>query len=125
MIICTPNDFAFLFLLEEDSISLLINANVLADTEPDTLPPFDSMTDFNSSLLLYFSNDPVITKDSFPEMWNRNIHMTTISYSDPQYDVSIADPEISNVGNDSKSLYANIDSTAEFIITPKFIYNFE
>lgn len=71
------------------------------------------------------SEDPVITKDSFPEMWNRNIHMSTISYSTPQYDVAIADPEISNVGNDSNVLYANIDGTAKFAITPKYIYNFD
>lgn len=71
------------------------------------------------------SDEPVITKERFPEMWNRNIHMTMIRYSEPQYDVDIKDPSTSNVGNDTTTLYANIDSTAEFNINPKYIYNYD
>jgi muramidase (phage lysozyme) len=71
------------------------------------------------------SDEAAITKELYPEMWEQSIHMTTITYIDPEYSATIDDPTMSNVGNTSEKLYANIDGTATFNITPKFIYNYD
>ena len=52
LIIGIPSCFAFLFFDELLSVSLLIRYEVLAETEPDTLPPIDSITLTNSSRFL-------------------------------------------------------------------------
>lgn len=71
------------------------------------------------------SLNPVITREQFPQMWNRNIHMTTISYVDPVYDIDFEEPVYTNIGNDTNSLFANISSKAVFGITTKYIYDFD
>lgn len=70
------------------------------------------------------SDDPVITREQFPEMWNRSIHMTTIVYGDPVYDIEFTSHKYSNNQNNSNVLYANIPSKGEFGITTKYIYDY-
>ncbi len=105
----------------ERAITVLPKVEVLAGT-------YYAYVGFEGALGVGYNNnfaDAVITKESYPEMWNRNIHMTSISYSEPQYDVEIDEPKLSNTGNNSSALYANIESTGEFKIKPKYIYNLD
>ena len=71
------------------------------------------------------AEDAVISKDLFPEMWEQNIHMTSIIYIDPSYSLEIKDPTLSNVGNDSNKIYNNIGGSAYFPVDYKYIYNYD
>lgn len=71
------------------------------------------------------SEDPVITKELYPEMWEQNIHMTSIEYDDPVYSIDIEKPKLSNVGNTSAKIYNNIEGTAKFDLTYNYIYNYD
>lgn len=68
---------------------------------------------------------PVITKEQYPEMWYRNIHMTSIRYDVPKYKIDVKSVELSNVGNSKEQIYNNIEGTAKFNISSENIYNFE
>lgn len=68
------------------------------------------------------SSDAVIGKDQYPEMWNQNIHMTSITYSEPVYEIGISEPVLSNVGNTQAKMYNNIEGSALFNIDLKNIY---
>jgi hypothetical protein len=70
------------------------------------------------------SDEVVITKDKYPENWNRNIHMSIIRYLDPVYEIEVGDPRYSNSVNDDKKAYFNVDSEVDFMINPKDIYNY-
>lgn len=69
------------------------------------------------------SDEPVITKDLYPEMWNQNTHMTMITYSEPDYSLDLGTPILSNVGNDSAKIYNNIEGSARIDIGLGYIYD--
>lgn len=71
------------------------------------------------------SEDPVITKELYPEMWEQNIHMTSIEYENPVYSIAIEKPTLSNVGNTSAKIYNNIEGKARFDVKYNYIYNFD
>ena len=71
------------------------------------------------------SEDPVITKELYPEMWEQNIHMTSIEYDDPVYSIDIEKPTLSNVGNTSAKIYNNIEGSAKFDVSYNYIYTFD
>ena len=75
----------------------------------------------------YINNkeDAAISKKLYPEMWEQNIHMTSIDYLAADYDVTIGEPELSNIGNEEHKMYDNIQGEADFIIDPEFIYDEE
>ena len=71
------------------------------------------------------SNEVVITKDKYPENWNRNIHMSIIRYTDPIYEIDLGNPRYSNSVNDDQKAFFNIESEVDFMINPKYIYNYD
>lgn len=71
------------------------------------------------------ADDAVIDKEQYPEMWEQNIHMTTITYDKPIYSANIKEPILSNVGNDSPKIYNNIEGSARFDIDVKDIFNYD
>ena len=67
--------------------------------------------------------EAAISKSLFPEMWKQNIHMTSISYADPVYNMKITNATISNAGNDKNVIYNNIDGEISFDLETDFIYS--
>lgn len=61
--------------------------------------------------------DTLITKAEFPEQWLQNSHMTTMSYDDPEYGIELDTPTLTNVGDDTDTIYDNIAGTATFDLT--------
>ena len=67
--------------------------------------------------------EATISKTLFPEMWKQNIHMSSMSYAAPVYQMEITSSDITNVGNDEKRLYNNIDGEINFNLETDFIYS--
>lgn len=70
-------------------------------------------------------DDPAISKELFPEMWNQNTHMTSFSYSEPKYTITIKEPLLTNSGNTTEKNYSNIPGTVDFDISLNYIYDLE
>ena len=71
--------------------------------------------DYDSSIGVGYLNndpDPVISYINYPEMYNRNIHETSIEYVGPQYTPSFKDTILYNDGNDKEKMYYNEKSVA-------------
>lgn len=69
------------------------------------------------------SPDAAIDKDIYPELWNRNIHMTEFIYSNPLYDVTFEEPKVSNSANDYASAHTNVESYVDLDFTLNYIYD--
>lgn len=67
--------------------------------------------------------EATISKALFPEMWKQNIHMSSMNYAAPIYQMEITSSDITNVGNDEKRLYNNIDGEINFNLETDFIYS--
>ena len=74
---------------------------------------------------VYDPDEVVITPSKYPENWNRNIHMSSIRYIAPEYDVSLDVPRYSNDISKQHRMYYNVDSTVTYEITPKYIYDYD
>lgn len=74
---------------------------------------------------LYTDNsyDSAIELAIYPELYNRNIHMTSISYSAPSYNITINDPIETNSINKMPLAYANTLSKLTFNLQLNYIYN--
>lgn len=69
------------------------------------------------------SEDSAIELAIYPELYNRNIHMTSISYAEPIYDIKIDDPIETNTINDMLLAYANTESNLKFNMQLDYIYD--
>ena len=67
--------------------------------------------------------EATISKALFPEMWKQNIHMTSMSYAKPVYNMKVTNANISNIGNEKNVLYNNIDGEVSFDFETDFIYS--
>ena len=67
--------------------------------------------------------EATISKDLYPEMWLQNVHMTSISYSEPDYDLEISNVVQSNVRNDENKAYYNVNGNIVFDLNTKYIYS--
>lgn len=67
--------------------------------------------------------EATISKDLYPEMWLQNVHMTSISYEDPDYELEIGNVVQSNVRNDENKVYYNVDGKVVFDLNTKYIYS--
>ncbi len=67
--------------------------------------------------------EATISKDLYPEMWLQNVHMTSISYDNPDYELEITKATSSNVRNDEEKLYYNVDGKITFDLSTKYIYS--
>ncbi len=67
--------------------------------------------------------EATISKDLYPEMWLQNVHMTSISYSEPDYELEISDMVQSNARNDENKAYYNVNGNVVFDLSTKYIYS--
>ncbi|MCH5166691.1 MAG: hypothetical protein J1F35_02240 [Erysipelotrichales bacterium] len=80
---------------------------------------------------LYNYSDPDDPKDENapinkvlnPELWQQNIHETTIEYSDPVYSVTVDTPVITNSRDNIKTAYTNAESYISMNFTLNYIYD--
>ena len=79
----------------------------------------------NHGNMVYVPDEIAVSASLYPENWNRNIHMTSIKYDEPVYDIQLDYPKYSNTSNDQPNVYYNIPSQASYEINPKFIYNYD
>lgn len=61
----------------------------------------------------------------YPELYNRNIHMTSINYNKANYTISIDDAIAENTVNDMSIVYANVESSLNFNMKLNYIYNLD
>lgn len=71
------------------------------------------------------SDDSAIELAIYPELYNRNIHMTSITFSNPIYNIKIDEPIETNTINDMPLAYANVESNLKFNMQLNYIYNLE
>lgn len=71
------------------------------------------------------SDDSAIELAIYPELKNRNNHMTSITYDEPIYNVSIDDPIKTNTVNNMSIVYANVQSSMKFNMSLEYIYDTE
>lgn len=69
------------------------------------------------------SPEAAIDKDIYPELWQRNIHMTEFTYNNPYYDVTFKEPSISNSATDAARAYTNVESYIDLNFTLDYIYD--
>lgn len=69
------------------------------------------------------SEDSAIELALYPELYNRNIHMTSITYEPPAYNVTIDLPIESNSITNASIAYANIESQLMFNLVLNYIYD--
>lgn len=84
--------------------------------------------DYSSQKGVGYTNDisdAVISKSSYPEYWNRNIHMTFIDYDTPEYEIGLSHYSSTNASDELNTLYYNSQSTEKIAIDPKNIYQYE
>lgn len=67
--------------------------------------------------------EATISKDLYPEMWLQNVHMTSISYNDPIYNLEVSNVDATNERNDKHVVYYNVDGNLDFTIKTKYIYS--
>lgn len=67
--------------------------------------------------------EATISKDLYPEMWLQNVHMTSISYEEPDYELEISDMTQSNVKNSENKVYYNVNGNIVFDLSTKYIYS--
>lgn len=70
------------------------------------------------------SEGSVISKDLYPDMWNRNTHMVILKYDDPLYDFKYNGVEYSNNVNEESKNYFNINGSAKFSFDGLYIYDY-
>ena len=66
--------------------------------------------------------EATISKDLYPEMWMQNIHMTSITYEEPKYELKVTDTKLSNSKNALDKMYYNISGSALFNVETNYIY---
>ena len=100
---------------------------ILPKTEVEAGEYFVYVTYDNLQGIGFINNSPdaVISKELFPEMWEQNTHMTSISYMDPEYTIDINEERLTNVGNKNLKIYNNIAGKAHFDIDYNDIYNYD
>lgn len=69
------------------------------------------------------SIDAAIDKDIYPELWQRNTHMTEFIYSNPFYDVTFEEPKVSNSATNYARAYTNVESYIDLDFTLDYIYD--
>ncbi|MCR4581877.1 MAG: hypothetical protein K5666_05180 [Bacilli bacterium] len=67
----------------------------------------------------------VIRPETYPSLWNRNIHMSTITYLDPVYSITLGEHQFTNTLNDTDELYSNAQSKIVYEVKPKDIFKYE
>lgn len=67
--------------------------------------------------------EATISKNLYPEMWMQNIHMTSITYAKPEYELEVSSTKLGNDRNDEEKMYYNIPSYAQFAIKTNYIYS--
>lgn len=67
--------------------------------------------------------EATISKDLYPEMWLQNIHMTSISYENPDYELEISNMVQSNIRNDENKVYYNVHGNIIFDLNTNYIYS--
>ena len=70
-------------------------------------------------------DEVVIRPEVYPTLWNRNIHMTTLTYLDPIYNITVTEPHYENLLDNSDSLYYNVESLITYKVITKDIYKRE
>lgn len=85
----------------------------------------DGYRDDGNGNMVYVPDEIAVSAALYPENWNRNIHMTSIKYDEPVYDIQLDYPKYSNTSNDEPSVYYNIPSQVSYEINPRFIYNYD
>ena len=67
--------------------------------------------------------EATISKDLYPEMWLQNVHMTSIDYSEPDYELEISNMTQSNYRNNENKVYYNVNGNIVFDLSTKYIYS--
>ena len=71
------------------------------------------------------SDDAAIDRNVYPEMWMRNIHMTSLHYDVPNYDVLIDNFALSNSISSADKAYTNVESYVDINFRLGYMYNLE
>lgn len=95
------------------------------EVKPQTYYAYISYGSLKSLGHVNNDSDSLITKAEFPDMWEQNNRMTMMVFDAPDYGIEFGNVDLSNEGDETETIYDNIQGQATFDLTISDTFDFE